>query len=370
MRFSSLVSLALFAPFALAQTYIVDANNGPGTDFVTLAAATAAVPDGSVLLVRVGNYADFQVANKGLKILAEPGALLVSGVQQTSSSISGVPAGKSVVVRGLLWAQGLPTGRAQLHCTASAGAILIEGLRMPASGRLAFISVRDCEQVVIRDMRNDLGPTYLELRQSHTVLENCAIGGGLVVGSGVVQHGGSLQVVDCDLAGGFPFGTSQPTAVEMHGGELRMLGATTLFTLTAFAVGGTAGNVRADPSLGLSPSEFAPTLTVGFEAMPTLTTRFASGIATAELGGPSGAFGAIAIALPGPRLALSGADDPLWLDVDSFAFLAFGTLGSTPLTRTLSWSGGLVPGARTIWQGASLGAAGFAVSNPSALILP
>ena len=51
--------LFLFAVAALpiaAQTYVVDVNNGPGTNFTTLQTAITTVPAGSTLLVRAGNY--------------------------------------------------------------------------------------------------------------------------------------------------------------------------------------------------------------------------------------------------------------------------------------------------------------------------
>ncbi len=37
-----------FAVAAASQTFVVDAGNGPGTNFTSIAAAVAAVPDGPV----------------------------------------------------------------------------------------------------------------------------------------------------------------------------------------------------------------------------------------------------------------------------------------------------------------------------------
>ena len=102
---------------------------------------------------------------------------------------------------------------------------------------------------------------------------------------------------------------------------------------------------------------------LGFSATPVSSTKCLTGHTL-------GAAGAIAIALPGPRWLVPGATDALWLDGGSMAFLAFGVLGPTPLTRTLPWSGGFVAGTRTVWQGASLDATGLQISNPSVLILP
>src|SRR5262249_16381857 len=58
---------------AQRQTFIVDAANGPGAQFTDLSTAVAAVPDGSVLLVRPGNYTGFSVTGKGLSIVGVEG---------------------------------------------------------------------------------------------------------------------------------------------------------------------------------------------------------------------------------------------------------------------------------------------------------
>src|SRR5437762_9224013 len=50
------VVFAAFSSTAIAQTFIVDAANGPGTNFTEIATAVAAVPDGAVLMVRAGSY--------------------------------------------------------------------------------------------------------------------------------------------------------------------------------------------------------------------------------------------------------------------------------------------------------------------------
>ena len=71
-----------FASAAMAQTYVVDAANGPGTHFTDIPAAVAAVPDGAVLEVRLGAYSPFTIAGKGLSVLFGSGAT-VSGVNIT-----------------------------------------------------------------------------------------------------------------------------------------------------------------------------------------------------------------------------------------------------------------------------------------------
>lgn len=52
----------------LPTIWIVDAANGPGTNFTDLPAAIQAAASGDTVLVRSGTYAPFAVAGKALTI--------------------------------------------------------------------------------------------------------------------------------------------------------------------------------------------------------------------------------------------------------------------------------------------------------------
>jgi hypothetical protein len=84
------------------QTFIVDMNNRPGTNFTSLPVAVAAVPDGATLLARSGTYDSFSFANKGLTIPGGPGVR----VADTSVLIENTQPARSVVLGGLKF---LPT---------------------------------------------------------------------------------------------------------------------------------------------------------------------------------------------------------------------------------------------------------------------
>lgn len=74
------ILLAAVGDPALAQTFIVDVNGGPGTHYKDLAKAVAAVPSGAVLRVRAGDYpSDFAFANKSLSIIGDSLAVKVKG---------------------------------------------------------------------------------------------------------------------------------------------------------------------------------------------------------------------------------------------------------------------------------------------------
>lgn len=73
------LTLALAASAARASTWIVDAAGGPGADFTDLPPAIAAATPGDVLIVRAGGYSSF-VLDKGLAIVADPGADVLGGI--------------------------------------------------------------------------------------------------------------------------------------------------------------------------------------------------------------------------------------------------------------------------------------------------
>jgi len=101
----SLGSALLVAPTASAGVLVVDAANGPGTDFISLSAAIAAASSGDVLLVRSGTYAgNFVVAGKSLSIVADENAvvsLLSSGPVALPALELGSQGNQPFVVRGL-----------------------------------------------------------------------------------------------------------------------------------------------------------------------------------------------------------------------------------------------------------------------------
>lgn len=92
----AVLGLSLLTP---AQTYIVDANNGPGTRFLDLPPAILAVPDGAALRVRPGTYSSFTVGDKSLTILGDPGTT----VRSPGFAVAGTSLGKRVVIEGLTY---------------------------------------------------------------------------------------------------------------------------------------------------------------------------------------------------------------------------------------------------------------------------
>ena len=98
------MSLPLFLLTILPTIWIVDAANGPGTNFTNIPPAIAAAGNGDTILVRPGTYSAFNVNGKGLTIRGSGAAsTMVSGATTT---ISGVPAGSVFYVGGLKFLAG------------------------------------------------------------------------------------------------------------------------------------------------------------------------------------------------------------------------------------------------------------------------
>lgn len=94
----------------LVQTiWIVDAANGPGTNFTNLPPAVSAAVSGDTIVVRAGNYAPFDVTGKALTILGSGASVTVlnlptfTGLYQ-QAKIFGVPSGTTFYVSGIRFA--------------------------------------------------------------------------------------------------------------------------------------------------------------------------------------------------------------------------------------------------------------------------
>ncbi len=92
-------SLALTASL-MGQVFIVDVNNGPGTNFTDLPTAAATVPDGATLVVRAGHYQPFTVWGMGLKVTGVAGVSL-SCTLGASLVIAGTQPAQTTLLRNL-----------------------------------------------------------------------------------------------------------------------------------------------------------------------------------------------------------------------------------------------------------------------------
>lgn len=78
-----LFACLLFASPAVASTWIVDDDGGPGVDFTTIAAAVAVSGPGDVILVRPGSYGGFALG-AGVQVLGAAGVQVTENVTITN----------------------------------------------------------------------------------------------------------------------------------------------------------------------------------------------------------------------------------------------------------------------------------------------
>lgn len=211
-----------------SQTFIVDAANGPGTNFTSLPAAAAAVPDGAVLIVRPGSYAGFAITQKGLAVLADPGVIVTSTIQ-VSNNLSH----QAFVLRDVSW----PVPPLAVPCVSvanCAGPVLLEELTTgiwPAGGPNTAdywpLQAHSCGQLALRSC-SLFGS--VNLQGCVAALENCTLqghcadllsgcGGFLSTSPGIdVLFGTTLQVVSSNVRGGNGFGSGPAGSIAASHG--------------------------------------------------------------------------------------------------------------------------------------------------------
>jgi hypothetical protein len=134
--------LAALASFASATTWIVDASNGPGTNFTTISAAIAAAIPGDVIVVRPGHYPEFLTINKGITIVgwhatSYPMGLPPSPVTHSIDGgvlVTGIPAGARCLLSGLIVTRPSTGGGYSVGIVSSPGVVVIDRIVIPNGG--------------------------------------------------------------------------------------------------------------------------------------------------------------------------------------------------------------------------------------------
>ena len=167
-RAAILVVAACLASPVLATIWIVDANNGPGTNFTTISAAVLAAQPGDRILVRAATYGENVVVNKAITIVgwnattypmtvpALPfGQALWGGLMVTN-----IPPGQTCVVSGLIIARPSSAGGTSVALLNSPGTIVLDRAVIPNGG----LYVSNCSNVIlegvhVRHLPGELPPT-------------------------------------------------------------------------------------------------------------------------------------------------------------------------------------------------------------------
>lgn len=399
LRSSFPLLLALAVP---AQTFIVDAASGPGTNFTDLPPAIAAVPDGAILLVRPGTYGPIVLNGKGLSILATaPGVLLALGatilVQNLSAAQAFTLRGVEAQIGPMAWTTFVQ------NC---AGPVLFDGYVFQNSGAFPSVyavglRVVGCPQVVLRNCSLK-GRFAIDALSSTIAAEQCELRGqdaffaphiGAYPGTGIQAQSSNITLSRCRVFGGAGFVTTTPfgPVITQPGPAILLYTNSTLrlcedgsgiYQAGQFAganaiaaiEGGNLSSVVRTPEAVLLGSQGGPAVSAGLvdivRPLPSLRVISAppGGIMTADVTTPPGELVLLAFSLPMLPLAVPGFDGALWLDPTAVVIVTFGVpQPALPVTATVAVPPipGLV-GQRFGWQAVAWSPAdGFRFGNPA-----
>lgn len=392
-----LTALLLGSASCFAQTYVVDAQNGPGANFVEISQAVATVPDGAVLVVRPGAYQGFAITAKSIAILGG-GAVTVSG----DTVVSGTLAHQTVTLRNLTWSSF--ANDAPLQVQNCAGLVTLEGLHMPTSPVFSSVNpffgvtyhtkssfrATACDRLTLRQ-----GTFYSPvISNSNAVVQSSVLqgqGAGVhnnqhVVGAhaGLSFLGGSLQVTGTtQLLGGIGLGfglVSSPAgaALSMGGGsDVRLLSGSLvggdgggLFGTGGAVVSGFGGTLRMDPRVFTQSTNSSPfAIPAVITPMPAVVVNGGAigATATAAVATDAGNLTILLLGLPGPVTSLPGIVGAFWLSPTAFSFH---TIGLGPLTGSLTVpSNATLVGLPLVWQAVVDQSGQLLASNPAVTVV-
>lgn len=352
--------------------FVVDAANGPGTNFTSVAAAVAAVPDGAILEVRPGTYGPFTIDAKGLTVFGDQ-VLVVGPPFQSNVIVRNTAPNQAVVLRGItVW-------QANLSVMACAGLVVLEDVTadkdqppnsQPVGGK---VTAHQCAQVILHGVTAE---ENLFLYECTAAVSDCYVpqrrSWQQQSGMGTLDYGASpgiriwdstVDLADCivDPAYGLYPNLTAP-AIEMASGGP---GAVVRVRSGSYAAGtywpnvpwmpaiAGSGSVTIDPATTfVGPAVLAsPLLQQSSRDLPLLTTTAAllGGTVTATVHDPLGDLAILAIGLPGAPALYPGIAEALWLDPMVWVFQAIGT---APLTaqKPIPNDPGFL-GLRLMWQG-------------------
>jgi len=234
---------ALLASHLQAQggrVWVVAPTPGPGVDFTNVQAAVNAASNGDSVLLKSGSYPSFGIVAKDVDVIADVGA----NVTVAGFSVRMLPAGRAVVVRGIVASGGTEEGAQIKNC---AGHVTLEDcVLVGADGDGAFTSpnfdpngssgalVDGSTQVAI--VRCQLfggdGDDYVPL--------TALFGGG---GDGLFAEGSFIALYDTTCTGGAGGDVDDDDAAWTGGtgGDGADVDATFLFASGSTFVGGPGG---------------------------------------------------------------------------------------------------------------------------------
>jgi hypothetical protein len=387
------LALGLLAGSAASQrTWIVDQQNGPGTNFTNLAPAIAAAARGDRIQVRKGTYFGANVG-KALTIVGEDGVL----IQGDTLTVQGLPAGHQVVLSGLsvLW-----LGAAPLVLANNQGHILLDRCGLDAAG-ISAVRVSSCTNVQITGSRLTGGSALdvegfpaVEVVSSTVIVTESTLTGqdsfgyhAVFVGSvGLRVHSGRVFLVRSQVTGGScparstRLGLALPavdaptqSTIEIRGDATTVVraGVDQRFAVPISAIVANQGQLAIDPAVQLVPSSGGPpisgTATVQFLPMPSLAARPVGSVVNSALYSPPGEIVLLVLGLPGTEIPLAPLGS-LWIDPALILVLGASVQGGTGVflqATQVPNDPALRFGAFTQQGVSGTPAAGFLLTNPA-----
>jgi hypothetical protein len=392
----SLFAFGMFTAAGFSQTFVVDLAGGPGVNFTNLQVAVDTVPDGAVLLIRPGGYANVSIHGKGLSLLATGSGVYLGGLFGTPILAQNLTATQPLTLRGLSIGYGTAT---EIDLRQCAGPVLIEDFHFDDTvtpGMSLFpcgIAIDTCAQLTVRDSRI-VAYVAVSAVQSNVVIENCELVGqdafdlghtSVIAGTGAEAFGGSMTFARCRVRGGNgltigSYVVPPASAIHCDGAEIRICddsnGTYTAGALPSgtpiAAIDGPTGTVVREPSAVVVGSSggaaVASAILDVVRPLPSLHTASTPGAMQADVTTPIGETTLLAFGLPGAVTTVPGVDGTLWLD-PTLAFLI--ALGVPQPGAPLQYSIAVPPalpllGVRFAWQAVADSAAhGLRFSNPS-----
>lgn len=302
MRFPTLFQLSSLwfcATVAGAQSIrVVDAANGPGTDFTSLPAAVAAAVSGDVLLVRPGSYAPFWVSGKDLHIFgAGPDACFIEGPAPYSYfsdyvQIAGVPSGTSFDLAGFtVRGQNLDLFVAYAGGPPTIGIVAV---------RTSVGTVTLSDFVVGPHPQSQSGSAGLFLEATQAHLRRCALTGGessvsssqsRMSPAAVLRAGANLSATECDFNGLTAWANAAGSAFARGGDGVDVIASNAALHACS-AIGGSAHPCCAAGIYGSTGAVGGSGVRAGAGAFVRIVGSpadvFQGGAATGGLSGPLG----------------------------------------------------------------------------------
>ena len=263
--------LSLTAVATGQRTWIVDAANGPGTDFVDLPPAVAAASDGDRILVRGGVYSPTTIS-KALRI---QGALSTQFATPFAALIvENIPAGRTVELTSLQMNQAAGAGLLIRACRGTVTLRDVLGTAFPA------IAIADADYVAVSGRSGEIAATHATLSIVDGRVESLRDNGVALTATAA-----EITVADAEILGGPSHPSGSPlvlgpgTGIQMSGGQLRLASSAVvaagprrgLNQGTAPALRNIGGTLILDPAatlVGTGTPAIATDVTPRFEPVP------------------------------------------------------------------------------------------------------